>query len=415
MYANEARKMSELLPGETAQNLIRVFFLQERLKFLAKASSFDVRHVHVVGSGTMGGDIAAWCALRGLTVTLQDCAPEYLGRAFQRAHQLFKRKLRQAVEIQAAADRLIPDHRGYGVARADRVIEAIFENVAAKQTLFREVEPRLGPDALLTTNTSSISLEVLGEALEQPGRLVGVHFFNPVAKMQLVEIVAGELTDPAAAEKAASFARRIDRLPLPVKSNPGFLVNRILMPYLYEALTLIEEGVPAPIIDRAMIDFGMPMGPVELADAAGLDICLSVAEELSEHFAAKVPQQLRRLVEQKHLGRKTGQGFYTYKNEKPLRPAPGKDFYAPADITERMVFRLLNEAVACLREGVVADADLLDAGVIFGTGFAPFRGGPMHYIASGGREQMRNRLKELERHHGRHFSEDAGWAHLGKA
>ncbi len=415
MYANEARAVSDLLTGETAQNLVRVFFLQERLKTLAQGAGFKPRRVHVVGGGIMGGDIAAWCALRGLNVTLQDRAPEYLSRAFARAHKLFRSKLKRPNEIQAAADRLVPDHKGYGAKKADVVIEAIFEDVEAKQALYRELEPQIGPDTLLATNTSSIPLEVLSEALERPGRLVGLHFFNPVAKMQLIEIVTTETTEADVAAQAASFARRIDRLPLPVKSSPGFLVNRVLMPYLIEAVNLLEEGVPAPVIDSAAVDFGMPMGPVELADTVGLDICLSVAEKLSEHFPMKVPERLRSLVREKHLGRKTGEGFYRYKNERPVRETPDRDYQPPPDLAERMIFRLLNESVACLREGVVENADLLDAGIIYGTGFAPFRGGPMHYINSGGEEQMRSRLRQLEQQHGKAFSEDPGWASLGKA
>lgn len=415
MYANEARVVSDLLGGETAQNLVRVFFLQERLKSLARGSGFKPRHVHVVGGGIMGGDIAAWCALRGLTVTLQDRAPEYLSRAFERADKLFKKKLKRRNEIQAAADRLIPDHKAYGVEKADVVIEAIFEDVEAKQALYQELEPRIRPDTLLATNTSSIPLEVLGETLQRPGRLVGLHFFNPVAKMQLIEIVTTDITETTAAAQAASFAGRIDRLPLPVKSSPGFLVNRVLMPYLIEAVNLLEEGTPAPVIDKAAVDFGMPMGPVELADSVGLDICLSVADKLSEHFPMKVPERLRTMVRDKHLGRKTGEGFYRYKNDQPIRETPDRDYQPPADLAERMIFRLLNESVACLREGVVNEADLLDAGIIFGTGFAPFRGGPMHYINTAGEDRMRSRLKILEQQHGKSFSEDPGWASLGKA
>jgi len=277
MYHGEATEVARLLTTDTARNLIRVFKLQERLKGLGDRSLFRPRHVHVVGAGVMGGDIAAWCALCGLRVSLQDRSPELIGRAVQRAAGLFRTRLRDPYRIRAAMDRLMPDPRGYGVPRADVLIEAIYEDARAKRALYAELEPRMATQALLATNTSSIPLESLAEGLTRPERLVGLHFFNPVARMQLVEVVHSAHTDETVLARAAAFARHIDRLPLPVKSSPGFLVNRVLLPYLLEAVRLLEEGVPAPVIDRAAVDFGMPMGPVELADTVGLDICLAAA------------------------------------------------------------------------------------------------------------------------------------------
>ena len=294
-------------------------------------------------------------------------------------------------------------------------IEAIFEDLEAKQALFRTLERQLRPDAILASNTSSIPLEQIAQALEVPQRLIGLHFFNPVAKMQLVEVVHGSGTDPAIIDRGAAFVRRIDRLPLPVRSSPGFLVNRILMPYLLEAMSLLDEGVPAPVIDRAAVDFGMPMGPIELADTVGLDICLAVAKKLAPLFDLTLPGTLEALVvEQKNLGRKTGRGFYRYDQGRIQREKVPASYQPPADLTDRMIFRLLNESVACLREGVVEDADLLDAGIIFGTGYAPFRGGPMHTIHSGGLEQQRGRLEALEKRHGVKFHPDQGWTHPGE-
>ena len=306
----------------------------------------------------------------------------------------------------------MPDPKGFGIGQAYVIVEAIFEEVAAKQALFQELEARARPDALLATNTSSIPLETIGESLDQPGRLIGLHFFNPVAKMQLIEVVQGTDTDPIEVTRGAAFACSIDHLPLPVKSSPGFLVNRVLMPYLLEAVALIEEGLPPAIIDQAAMDFGMPMGPVELADQVGLDICLAVAEKLAPVYALEIPERLRRLVRQNHLGRKSGEGFYRYRQGKRIRQRHIGHYRPPGDLTERMIFRLLNEAVACLREGVVEDPDLLDAGIIFGTGFAPFRGGPMHYIGSGGLEQRRRQLDALAQRHGEQFHPDAGWGNL---
>ncbi len=413
LYRSEAQTVSRLLVGDTAQNLIRVFFLQEHLKALGGQQDFTPKCVHVVGGGIMGGDIAAWCALKGLNVTLQDREPKLLTRAVARAHQLFSRKLRQPRLIRDAMDRLMPDPNGYGVKRADVAIEAIFEDVAAKQQLFRELEANTRADTLLATNTSSIPLETIGEALQTPQRLIGLHFFNPVAKMQLVEVVHRLDTPETQIHQGAAFVRRIDRLPLPVRSSPGFLVNRILMPYLLEAMRLIDEGVPAPVIDQAALRFGMPMGPVELADAVGLDICLAVAEKLAPLFDLTLPEPLKQCVAEGRLGKKANRGFYTYERGRTIKPAIPRDYTAPEDLTERMIFQLFNESVACLREGVVSDPDRLDAGVIFGTGYAPFRGGPMHTIQTGGWDRQRHQLELLEKRHGNQFHPDDGWANFG--
>ncbi len=379
-YIKEAQSVGKLLLSDTSKNLVRIFFLQEKLKGLAKGIDFKPHHVHVIGAGTMGGDIAAWCALRGMTVTLQDREAKFIAPAIQRAAKLFKNKLRVPRDVQAAMDRLIPDVNGTGVKKADVIIEAIFENLEAKQALFAELEKQAKPEAILATNTSSIPLDEISQALKDPSRLVGIHFFNPVAKMQLVEVVHSEKTQQDVVNKAIAFVRKIDRLPLPVKSSPGFLINRVLMPYLMEAMTLVDEGVPLAAIDEAAVEFGMPMGPVELADTVGLDVCLSVAKNLSDHFGGTVPSRLQHLVDIGKLGRKTNEGFYVYKNGKALKPDTSKSPIDKAVIADRMIQKMLDEAQACLREGVVADPDLLDVGMIFGTGFAPFRGGPMHYL-----------------------------------
>jgi len=423
LLQSEAREVSQLLTGETARNLIRLFKLRERLKGLARESARGdnpvIGHVHVIGAGVMGGDIAAWAALSGFRVTLQDLAMDQLGRAMKRAHGLFRKRLRDKLAVRDAWDRLTPDPRGDGLGSADLVLEAIVEDADAKRALFEAIEPRLRADALLATNTSGIPLEILSTGLRRPERLLGLHFFNPVARMELVEVVRGEATADGANARALGFVHGLGRLPLPVKSSPGFLVNRVLMPYLLEAIELLQEGVPAPIIDRAAARFGMPMGPIALADSVGLDICLAVAEEIGPRLSipASTPELLAERVHQGALGRKSGEGFYRYRNGRRagpkrlphVRAARGR---VPPDLAERMIFRLLNESMACLREGIVADADLLDAGVVFGTGFAPFRGGPMHFIAAGGQARMLERLRDLESHHGRQFHPDGGWKAL---
>jgi len=411
MLREEAASVAELMTEGTAQNLVRVFLLQERLKSLGKGIDFQPQHVHVIGAGIMGGDIAAWCAFKGMTVTLQDREPKFIAPAIKRAHALFKKRLKLPHLVQAAKDSLIPDHKGLGVKNADVVIEAIIENKQAKQDLFSQIEPLLKPETILATNTSSIPLDELSETLKQPDRLVGIHFFNPVAKMQLVEIVEGNNTSQDNKNKAAKFCRCIDRLPLPVKSSPGFLVNRILMPYLMEAVKLLEEGVPGQVIDKAATDFGMPMGPIFLADTVGLDICLSVAEILGAALGLDVPDRLRKKVETGELGVKSGQGFYQYQKGKQVKTKISTDSSSEQleDIADRLILKMLNEAIACLREGVIEEKDLLDVGMIFGTGFAPFRGGPMHYMEHRGRQVIVDRLKELEGQYGERFAADAGW------
>jgi 3-hydroxyacyl-CoA dehydrogenase/enoyl-CoA hydratase/3-hydroxybutyryl-CoA epimerase len=365
----------------TTRNLIRVFFLQERLKGAGKGSDFAAARVHIVGAGVMGGDIAAMCSLRGLRVTLQDTSPERIAPAIKRAAKLFERRLRDSRRVRDALDRLLPDVAGHGAAHADVIIEAIFENLEAKRELFVRLERLAKPGAILASNTSSLKLADIAAALENPARLVGIHFFNPVPQMMLVEVVSGERTDAALAARAAAFVRQIDKLPLPVKDSPGFLVNRVLGPYMQNAFRMLDEGVAPETIDAAMQVFGMPMGPIELADTVGLDICLAAGKELAKKGAsgeAQAPNALLDKVALGQLGKKTGQGIYRYEKGKPVKGPAGA---VTPELTESLIEPYLAEARAVRAEGIVADADLIDAGLIFGTGFAPFRGGPLHYLA----------------------------------
>lgn len=408
----EANSIGELLLTNTPKNLIRVFNLSEKMKALAKGAEFNPRHVHVIGAGIMGGDIAAWCALRGMKVTLEDRAPKYLSAAMGRAAKLFAKKLKQPSKVTAALDRLVPDVTGVGAKTADVIIEAIFENLEAKQALFKRLEAEARPDAILASNTSSIPLEEISLSMNQPQRLIGIHFFNPVDKMPLVEVVKGVQTNATEVKKALAFVVKIGRQPIEVKSSPGFLVNRVLMPYMMEAMYLLQEGVPAPLIDKAAVDFGMPMGPIELADTVGLDICLSVAKNLSKHYGGTVPEQLEKMVAARTLGRKTGKGFYLYKNGKALKAASGKSVLSEQLIQQRLVDRMLNEAVACYREGVINDTELLDGGMIFGTGFAPFTGGPINYARTVGINSIKEQLNKFAAQYGERFKPDAGWDNL---
>jgi 3-hydroxyacyl-CoA dehydrogenase/enoyl-CoA hydratase/3-hydroxybutyryl-CoA epimerase len=404
----EAKSVAKLAGTPTAQNLVRVYFLQERLKGLG-GKAHDIKHVHVIGAGVMGGDIAAWSALRGFETTLQDRSLEQIQPAIARAHTFYEKKIKREDKRAGAIARLRADVEGAGVAKADLVIEAIFENLDAKRALYAKVEESLPEGSLLTSNTSSIPLTDLRSELKRPAQFAGLHFFNPVAMMPLVEIVRHDGMDAETERRLAAFCRAIDKLPVPVAGTPGFLVNRILMPYLLEAMTLYSEGVPGPIIDKAALAFGMPMGPIELADTVGLDVAASVGKIMAEFLSLPIPSGLDGLLASGKRGRKDGQGFYTWENGRAKKPEVPKDYKAPEDLTDRLVLAFVNEAVACLHEGVVADADLLDAGMIFGTGFAPFRGGPIQYAHSEGPAKLKARLEQLAGRHGPRFNPRPGW------
>jgi 3-hydroxyacyl-CoA dehydrogenase/enoyl-CoA hydratase/3-hydroxybutyryl-CoA epimerase len=409
-YRAEVESVGALVITRTCRNLVRVFELRERLRNLAPKDS-AVRHVHVVGAGTMGGDIAAWCALKGLAVTLQDRAQEYVEPALIRARELFRKRLRAPGEADAAEKRLRVDLAAKEVGAADLVIEAIVEKVDAKRALFAEIEPRLREAAPIATNTSSIELETLASVLTRPSRFVGLHFFNPVASLPLVEVIRGRDTSEETMQTALSFVTRIGKLPLPCRSAPGFVVNRLLTPYMLEALYAHADGHSLESIDAAAKAFGMPMGPVELADRVGLDVALHVAQILSGVLAAQPPELLKEKVAKGELGVKTRRGFYSYdSNGKPVKE---RDAATPdADLADRLLLPLINEAVACLQEEVVADADLLDAGMVFGAGFAPFTGGPLRYARDRGFADLLAKLQSLEARFGTRFTPHDGWKNL---
>ena len=409
MQREEIRSFGRLLVTETSRNLVRVYFLRENLKSLAKGE-FAGRRIHVIGAGAMGGDIAAWCAWHGFIVTLADMKPEPLAGAVKRAADLYgkinhgdRKKLRDAL------DRLIPDIAGHGVASADLIIEAVPEKLELKQKVFSGIEPNIKPDAVLATNTSSIPLEQLGEGLKRPERLVGIHFFNPVSRMELVEVVSHDKVAAEVLAAARAFLGRIDRLPAPVKSEPGFLVNRALTPYMLEAMVMLNEGAKKETIDKAAEDFGMPMGPIELADEVGLDICLHVAEMLRTSLPdlPPPPKWLADKVEKGDLGKKTGNGFYEWKDGQAVKSHEAVT--PPDDMADRLILPMLNVCMECLRAGVVADDDIEDGAMIFATGFAPFRGGPMHYARTRGAANVRDALSRLAAKYGPRFKPDPGW------
>jgi 3-hydroxyacyl-CoA dehydrogenase/enoyl-CoA hydratase/3-hydroxybutyryl-CoA epimerase len=393
----EAKSAAKLAMTPTARNLLRVFMLQDLMKSSGDKSTINPKHVHVIGAGAMGGDIAAWCALRGFTVTLQDISEEMIGDAIKRAHKLYSKRFRGKDHlINEVLDRLVPDKNGDGVPFADVVIEAVVENIEIKRGIYATLEPLMKQDAVLATNTSSIKLEVLSEKMNRPERLVGLHFFNPVAKMPLVEVVYtgnengvfhSRDTDPEVVERAAGFCRHIDKLPVRVKSSPGFLVNRVLMPTLIEAINMLDEGISREDIDNAFLNFGMPMGPLHLADTVGLDVCYFVMNIICEDLGLEVPKRLEKMINKKKLGIKSGSGFYKYSKGK--KKSGVSDHLTSKrnieEVKDRLVRKLISECQKCLDEGIVESADHVDAGIIFGAGFAPFRGGPLHFSSQDGR------------------------------
>jgi 3-hydroxyacyl-CoA dehydrogenase/enoyl-CoA hydratase/3-hydroxybutyryl-CoA epimerase len=364
----------------------------EMLKNEAPKNVFKPRRLHVIGAGTMGADIAAWGVISGMEVSVQDVSPEAVDKALDQAKKLFQKRLRSKTEISTALARLHKDIRGDLIGRADVVIEAIVEKLDIKQKVLAATEAKMKPDAVLATNTSSLPIEQIAQGLADPGRLIGIHFFNPVPQMPLVEVVRGPNSREDIVMKGCAFVTAISKFPLITKSSPGFLVNRVLGPYMFAAMQRLEEGQPKEKIDAAAEAFGMPMGPIELADTVGLDICAHVAAVLGS--PAPQDSTLARLVAAGKLGKKTGEGFYKWENGKPQKGSTAKpDASKPGSeqgetrfdaaeldrLGKELVKPLIDECEKCLAEGVVADADHVDAGVIFGTGFAPFRGGPLHY------------------------------------
>ncbi|WP_016849597.1 3-hydroxyacyl-CoA dehydrogenase NAD-binding domain-containing protein [Xanthomonas citri] len=411
--AAERKAVVKLASTPTARNLIRIFFLTERLKGLggkdaAGVAVAPIRHVHVIGAGVMGGDIAAWAAYKGFDVTLQDREQRFIDTALARGGELFAKRVKDDAKRPAVAARLRGDLAGAGVTQADLVIEAIIENPQAKRDLYQSIEPQLKPDALLTTNTSSIPLTDLRGHIQRPAQFAGLHYFNPVAMMPLVEIVQHDGLDPANVARLAAFCKTLDKFSVPVAGTPGFLVNRVLFPYLLEAATAYAEGIPGPVLDKTAVKFGMPMGPIELIDTVGLDVAAGVGAELAPFLRLPIPAALA-TVEAGKRGKKDGQGLYKWENGRAVKPEVASGYAAPADLEDRLILPLLNEAVACLHDGVVADADLLDAGVIFGTGFAPFRGGPIQYIRSVGADALLERLQALQARYGERFAPRPGW------
>lgn len=380
MKREEPKAFAPLMVSESSRNLRRVFRLTELLKGQnPKGLGWKPVRVHVIGAGTMGADIAGVCVASGMEVTLQDINAEQLDKGIKGQGKLFGRKFKTKPLKAAAKLRFMADPQGSGIARADVIIEAIVERLDIKQKLFADLETKIKPGAVLATNTSSLKLEDISAPLKDPGRLIGLHFFSPVPQMPLVEVVRGSKTRDEEVNKGAAFVTAIGKFPLITKDVPGFLVNKVLTPYMFAAMERLEKGETKEKIDEAARAFGMPMGPIELADNVGLDVCAHVAKILG---SGSEGSRLEKLVAAGKLGKKSGEGFYKWKDGKP---AKGNTSFSKTDLEKLgrdLVQPLIRESQKALDEGVVGSADLVDAGMIFGTGFAPFRGGPLHYAQS---------------------------------
>jgi 3-hydroxyacyl-CoA dehydrogenase/enoyl-CoA hydratase/3-hydroxybutyryl-CoA epimerase len=412
MQAAEIRSFADLLKTDTSQNLRRVFFLRQSLKDAARGDD-DISHVHIIGAGAMGVEIATVCAIKGKQVTISDLETEALGKAVKLADKICNDKHLSGIESRDALDRLMPDPNGYGIAHADLIIEAASEEVEVKKKIYASLKGKMKKDAILASNTSSISVDLLAGHAPLKTTFAGLHFFNPVSKIDLVEVIKGKSTNAKTVNRLAAFCGAIGKLPAQLRDYPGFLVNRVLTPYLMEAMVLMEEGVSKEAIDTAALLFGMPMGPVTLADQVGLDIGLHVAESLSDNLDKTMPKisdSLRRKVDNGELGKKSGKGFYDWSDG---TPHPTYDDEIPKDVTDRLILPMLDACVELLRKGIAESENQVDGAMIFATGWAPFRGGPMHYAHSRGISEIVANLKELEVAHGPRFAPDDGWSTVG--
>ncbi|MDF1823488.1 MAG: 3-hydroxyacyl-CoA dehydrogenase NAD-binding domain-containing protein [Verrucomicrobiales bacterium] len=392
----EQEAVQRLAGSDATKNLMRLFRLQERArKFryapdLEERSFAGIERTAVIGAGVMGSGIAQWFSARGFPVILRDIDCSRVSAGMESVRRLFESAVRKRIltkhESMRRLDLVTPSAEPVSLGRCDLVVEAAVENLAIKKKIFADLCERSAPDTILATNTSALPISELctADGITHPERIVGLHFFNPVSRMKLVEVVVTVHTSPEVVERVLAFVRKIGKLPVVVKDSPGFLVNRILMPYLIEAGHLVDGGVSPEVIDEAMLDFGMPMGPIRLIDEVGLDVAAHVAVTMRESFGDRfeLPRVLTRLVKEERFGRKVGHGFYTYGKGRVTGGAalPGKapsSAIAPGDIANHLAGLMVKEAKLCLAEGIARDADDIDLAMVLGTGFAPFRGGPL--------------------------------------
>lgn len=421
--AIEAASLGEMAVTETCKNLISVFYLQERLKketfVRGRVAPREVGSAAVLGAGVMGGGIAQLFAEKGFPVRMKDINNDALGHGLKSAAAVFAGKLKKKIidkrEFDLKMDNISTtlDYSGFG--NVDIIVEAVIEKMDVKKAVFAECEQRVKEDAILASNTSSLSITGIASATERPDKVAGMHFFNPVHRMPLVEVIRGEKTSDETTATIVTLARRLGKTPIVVNDREGFLVNRLLMPYLNEAVLMVEEGASIGDIDEALLDFGMPMGAVILLDEIGLDIAWHVAEILHGAFGERMKPAalMKKMLDSGKLGKKNGQGYYTYESGK--RKGPDKNVYeltggkkgsifSAETIVDRSVLLMVNEAARCLEEGIVAKTDYVDGGVIFGTGFPPFRGGLLRYADRRGAKEIVARLEEFREKCGDRFA-----------
>jgi 3-hydroxyacyl-CoA dehydrogenase/enoyl-CoA hydratase/3-hydroxybutyryl-CoA epimerase len=423
--ALERNAILELIQTEACRNLIRLFFMQERAKkrsvpgVPAQTGSEKITRAAVVGAGTMGSGIAYWLSARQVEVTLRDITAEQVAKGMSNITKLYQDSVTRGIitdqEMSDQLARIHADSADGPLRNVDLVIEAAFEDLEVKKQIFRRLDELAPPNAILATNTSALPISDIADVTRRPHQVLGLHFFNPVHRMQLVEIVAARQTAPEILQRALRFTQLIGKLPVIVKDRPGFIANRLLTPYLNEAERLFEQGVPIKDLDEAMLNFGMPMGPIRLLDEIGLDVELQIAKTLEAAFGdrMKVPGCLRQMVQGGLLGRKSGHGFYTHggtgrpaanpQADEFIRTKAAHDF-SPEELQERMVFPIINEAARCLEEGVAESAEDIDFVMVKGIGFAPFRGGPLRYSDTLGAERLVGAMEHLVDSGAPHFA-----------
>ena len=416
----------ELGKTESTQNLIRNFFLAEKYKKgTSRTPPEKIVHAAVIGAGVMGSGIAQWLSSRGVTVILRDVAREQIDRGLANVEKIYgdavKRGLMTEEKAKQGRARICGSTAPMELRDVQFVIEATSEKMEIKKEVFRELAMEAGPKTIVATNTSALSVSELAEVTVSPEHVIGLHFFNPVSRMKLVEVVIAKQTSDETRDRSLAFVRQIGKLPVIVRDSPGFLVNRVLFPYLLDAAELFESGVDAERIDRALVEWGMPMGPLRLIDEIGVDITIDIGNTLEKAYGQRdhVPTVLLWLRDQQMLGRKTGAGFYKYEGKKQtpndslvqvaarrvagrprppaVSPRPEPASTPPAtgeELTHRLIFLMVNEAARCVEEGVVDSPEDADYGMILGTGFAPFRGGPLRFAEHFG---IKRTVEELER------------------
>jgi 3-hydroxyacyl-CoA dehydrogenase/enoyl-CoA hydratase/3-hydroxybutyryl-CoA epimerase len=419
----------ELGETESTQNLIRNFFLAEKYKKGApsKTPTEKIVHAAVIGAGVMGSGIAQWLSSRGVSVILRDVASEQIDRGLANIEKTYadavKRGLMTSERAKEGRARIVASTAPMELRDVQIVIEAAFENMEVKKEVFRELAMEAGPKTIVATNTSALSVSTLADLTVSPEHVIGMHFFNPVSRMKLVEVVIAKQTSDDTRERTLSFARQIGKLPVVVRDSPGFLVNRVLFPYLLDAAELFESGLHPAKIDNALLQWGMPMGPLRLIDEIGVDITIDIGNTLEKAYGRRdhIPAVLLWLRDREMLGRKTGAGFYKYegKTQTPNEslnewrrglhgepegaegPNIPPDWHRDPrlrldeeDLARRLVLLMVNEAARCVEERVVDSPADADYGMILGTGFAPFRGGPLRFAEHLGLKKV---VKELER------------------